>query len=136
MGTRCRVSYLDSRNVEHAVDITADSLFEAAAAAVKAFRQGALVEELPVAGTELRITVLPLPVEHRVRLQRVEHGPLADTSYNSRAILRRRYEPLALKVSTSPEEESCESHCPPKCCSQSLGLSLAELLLLVTKIHR
>ena len=72
IGTRCRVTYLDSGNVEHVVEVTADSLFEAAAAAVKAFRQGALVEELPVAGTELRITVLPLPVEHRVRLQRVE----------------------------------------------------------------
>ena len=66
MGTRCRVSYLDSRNVEHAVDITADSLFEAVAVAVRAFREGALVEELPVAGTELRIAVFPLPVEHRV----------------------------------------------------------------------
>ena len=48
MGTRCRVSYLDSRNIEHAVDVTADSLFEAAAVAVRAFREGALVEELPV----------------------------------------------------------------------------------------
>jgi hypothetical protein len=66
LGTRCRVSYLDSRNV------TADSLFEAVAVAVRTFREGALVEELPVPGTELRITVSPLPVEHRVRLQRVE----------------------------------------------------------------
>ena len=66
MGTRCRVSYLDSRNVEHAVDVTADSLFEAAAVAVRAFREGALVEELPVPGTELRVTVSPVPVEHRV----------------------------------------------------------------------
>jgi hypothetical protein len=54
VGTRCRVSYLDSRNVEHAVDVTADSLFETAAVAVRAFREGALVEELPVPGTELR----------------------------------------------------------------------------------
>ena len=72
MGTRCRVSYLDSRNIEHAVDVTADSLFEAAAVAVRAFREGALMDDLPVAGTELRIAVFPLPVEHRVRLQRVE----------------------------------------------------------------
>jgi hypothetical protein len=57
VGTRCRVSYLDSRNIEHAVDVTADSLFEAAAVAIRAFREGALVEELPVAGTELRIAV-------------------------------------------------------------------------------
>ncbi len=72
MGTRCRVSYLDSGNIEHAVDVTADSLFEAAAVAVRAFREGALMDDLPVAGTELRIEVFPLPVEHKVRLQRVE----------------------------------------------------------------
>ena len=76
MGTRCRVSYLDSRNIEHAVDVEADSLFEAAAVAVRAFREGALTEELPVPGTELRISVSPLPVEHRVRLQRVEQWAL------------------------------------------------------------
>src|SRR5258708_32714842 len=73
VGTRCRVSYLDSRNVEHAVDVTADSLFEAAVAG-RAFREGALGEELPVTGTELRITVSPLPVQHRVGLQRVEQA--------------------------------------------------------------
>jgi len=55
VGTRCRVSYLDSRNIEHAVDVTADSLFEAARLLVRAFREGALMDDLPVAGTELRI---------------------------------------------------------------------------------
>ena len=89
MGTRCRVSYLDSRNVEHAVDVTADSLFEAAAVAVRAFREGALVEELPVPGTEFRITVSPLPVEHRVRLQRVEQWAQTGTVKSPVEMLRR-----------------------------------------------
>jgi len=89
VGTRCRVSYLDSRNVEHAVDVTADSLFEAAAVAVRAFREGALVEELPVPGTELRITVSPLPVEHRVRLQRVEQWAQTGTVKSPVEMLRR-----------------------------------------------
>ena len=89
MGTRCRVSYLDSRNVEHAVDITADSLFEAVAVAVRAFREGALIDELPVAGTELRIAVSPLPVEHRVRLQRVEQWAQTGTVKSPVEMLRR-----------------------------------------------
>ena len=71
------------------MEVTADSLFEAAAAAVKAFRQGALVEELPVAGTELRITVLPFPVEHRVRLQRVEQWCQTGTVKSPAEKLRR-----------------------------------------------
>ena len=89
IGTRCRVTYLDSGHVEHVVEVTADSLFEAAAAAVRAFREGALVDELPVAGTELRITVLPLPVEHRVRLQRVEQWAQTGTVKSPVEKLRR-----------------------------------------------
>jgi hypothetical protein len=89
IGTRCRVTYLDSGNVDHVVEVTADSLFEAAAAAVKAFREGALVDELPVARTELRITVLPLPVEHRVRLQRVEQWAQTGTVKSPVEKLRR-----------------------------------------------
>lgn len=102
VGTRCRVSYLDSRNVEHAVDVTADTLFEAAAVAVRAFREGALVEELPVPGTELRITVSPLPVEHRVRLQRVEQWAQTGTVKSPVEMLRRERvrELLGLKNET------------------------------------
>ncbi len=89
MGTRCRVSYLDSSNIEHAVDVTADSLFEAVAVAVRAFREAALVEELPVPGTELRITASPLAVEHRVRLQRVEQWAQTGTVKSPVEMLRR-----------------------------------------------
>jgi hypothetical protein len=89
VGTRCRVSYLDSRNIEHAVDVAADSLFEAAAVAVRAFREGALMDELPAAGTELRIAVFPLPVEHRVRLQRVEQWAQTGTVKSPVEMLRR-----------------------------------------------
>jgi hypothetical protein len=89
VGTRCRVSYLDSRNIEHAVDVTADSLFEAAAVAVRAFREDALMDDLPVAGTELRIAVFPLPVEHRVRLQRVEQWAQTGTVKSPVEMLRR-----------------------------------------------
>jgi hypothetical protein len=89
VGARCRVTYLDSRNIEHAVDVTADSLFEAAAVAVRAFREGALMDDLPVAGTELRIAVFPLPVEHRVRLQRVEQWAQTGTVKSPVEMLRR-----------------------------------------------
>jgi len=72
------------------VDVTAESLFEAAAVAMRAFREGgALVEELPVANTELRIAVSPLPVEHRVRLQRVEQWAQTGTVKSPVEMLRR-----------------------------------------------
>jgi len=60
VGTRCRVSYLDSRNIEHAVDVTADSLFEAAAVAATSGAlkqtqyqyQGGIVTYLQIVVTE------------------------------------------------------------------------------------
>ena len=70
-------------------NVTADSLFEAAAVAIRAFREGALVDELPVAGTELRIAVFPLPVEHKVRLQRVEQWAQTGTVKSPVEMLRR-----------------------------------------------
>jgi hypothetical protein len=102
VGTRCRVSYLDSRNIEHAVDVTADSLFEAVAVAMRAFREGALMDDLPVAGTELRIAVFSLPVEHRVRLQRVEQWAQTGTVKSPVEMLRRERvrELLGLKNET------------------------------------
>jgi len=102
VGTRCGVSYLDSRNIEHAVDVTADSLFEAAAVAVRAFREGALMDDLPVPGTELRIAVFPLPVEHKVRLQRVEQWAQTGTVKSPVEMLRRERvrELLGLKNET------------------------------------
>jgi len=102
VGTRCRVSYLDSRNIEHAVDVTADSLFEAAAVAVRAFREGVLIDDLPVAGTELHIEVFPLPVEHKVRLQRVEQWAQTGTVKSPVEMLRRERvrELLGLKNET------------------------------------
>ena len=71
------------------MDITADSMFEAVAVAVRAFREGALIDELPVAGTELCIAVSPLPVEHRVRLQRVEQWAQTGTVKSPVEMLRR-----------------------------------------------
>src|ERR1700694_301174 len=89
MGTRCRVSYLDSRNVEHAVDVSADSLFEAGAVAVRAFQDGGLGDEVAVPGTELWVIDSPLPVEHRVRLQRVEQWAQTGTVKSPVEMLRR-----------------------------------------------
>jgi hypothetical protein len=102
VGTRCRVSYLDSRNIEHAVDVTADSLFEAAAVAVRAFREGALMDDLLVPATELRIAVIPLPVEHKVCLQRVEQWAQTGTVKSPVEMLRRERvrELLGLKNET------------------------------------
>jgi hypothetical protein len=63
-------------------------------------RSECLNDDLPVAGTELRIAVFPLPVEHRVRLQRVEQWAQTRTVKSPVEMLRRERvrELLGLKI--------------------------------------
>jgi hypothetical protein len=75
---RCQVSVIDSDGVRHSVTVTASSLFEAAAAAVAAFRQGTWAATALTAHAVLRIEVHPPPVIHDVPLKSVErwmHAP-------------------------------------------------------------
>jgi hypothetical protein len=43
----CRVSFLDSEQIEHAVTVTADSLYEAVGLAIKAFQSNGWIEDQP-----------------------------------------------------------------------------------------
>jgi hypothetical protein len=65
---KCTVSYTDSGGVEHVVEVTAGSLFEAAALGLEAFAAGELTESRPAPATILEIVATPVPVTHRVRV--------------------------------------------------------------------
>jgi hypothetical protein len=54
-----RVSFKDPSGIEHAVDVEADSLYEAAALAVVEFRRQGLVETTIGPATELRVLSFP-----------------------------------------------------------------------------
>jgi hypothetical protein len=68
---RCRVSFADADKTEHAVEVEADSLYEAVAQAVADFRQDPLLRDAPGPMTEFTVAVLRNPTEHRIRLQQV-----------------------------------------------------------------
>jgi hypothetical protein len=68
----CRVSFCDSEKTEHAVEVDADSLYEAVAQAVADFRQDPLLKDGPGAMTEFTVAVMRKPTEHRIRLNQVE----------------------------------------------------------------
>src|SRR5947209_17270614 len=55
----CCVSYQDVNGIEHSVTLRAESLYEAAALAVVAFRSSEMIKDDPVLGTELTISVSP-----------------------------------------------------------------------------
>ena len=67
----CRVSFQDPAGLVHCVEVTAASLFEAAALAVKAFRTAEWMNSGPGSGTLLEISVLRPVARHRIPLGKV-----------------------------------------------------------------
>ena len=61
----CRVSFQDTAGIAHCVEVTAESLFEAAALAIKAFRTAEWMESGPGNATVLEISVLQPIAKHR-----------------------------------------------------------------------
>ncbi len=67
----CTVSYLDNERIEHAVTVTAESLYEAAALGYEALASADLVEGRPEPGTVLEIIVHSPTVKHRVSVAKL-----------------------------------------------------------------
>jgi hypothetical protein len=87
----CRVSYTDAEGADHAVEVEADSLYEAVALAVSEFRQGEIMAELPGPMTEFCVMVLRKPIEHRIRLDRVTKWAQPTTRDGPAGIVKRQH---------------------------------------------
>ena len=71
---RCLVSSSDVNGVEHAVEVTADSVYEAVAQGPRIFRENAWVHEIGRGLTTVKVLVKQPEVEHRVRIQDLSAG--------------------------------------------------------------
>ncbi len=65
----CRVSFQDAEGIAHSVEVTAQSLFEAAALAIKAFRAAEWMQSGPASGAVLEVSVLHPIAKHRIPLR-------------------------------------------------------------------
>jgi hypothetical protein len=65
----CKVSVRDIRDVEHTIDVTAETLYEAVASALTALQQDNWVEEIPQGLNTVRVLVQQPPIKHEVRMQ-------------------------------------------------------------------
>jgi hypothetical protein len=65
------VSFADSRRVEHSVEVTAESLFEAAALGLQLLRQHEWVEA-PGPATRLEVQISHPRVTHEVSVQQLQ----------------------------------------------------------------
>ena len=65
----CRVSVTDLRDVEHSVDVTAETLYEAVATALAALQQDNWVGEIGQGLTAVSVVVQQPPVTHEVKMK-------------------------------------------------------------------
>lgn len=65
----CRVSFQDPAGIGHSVEVTAESLFEAAALAIKAFRGAEWMDAGPGVGAVLDVSVLKPVAKHQIPLR-------------------------------------------------------------------
>jgi hypothetical protein len=68
----CTVSYRDPKGVEHLVEVTANSLYEAVAQGLRAFRENDWIDEMSRGQTTISVVVRQPEVQHRIRVQDFE----------------------------------------------------------------
>jgi hypothetical protein len=65
----CRVSVTDIRDVEHSIEVTAETLYEAVAIALAALQQDNWVGEIGGGLTTVNVVVQQPPVRHEVKMK-------------------------------------------------------------------
>ncbi len=73
MGKVCEVWFHDERGLRHTVEVSADSLYEAGALALRAFRDSGFAGELlPGGASEFSVSVRTDSERHQVRVSQIE----------------------------------------------------------------
>ena len=85
----CRVSCCDLAGVEHTVEVTADSLYEAVAQGLRVFRENNWVNEIGRGLTTVKVAVKEPEVEHHVRVMDFERW-LASSGTPAEMMLKSR----------------------------------------------
>ncbi len=70
----CRVSCRDAQGVEHTVQVTAQSLYEAVAQALRVFREDVWSEDPNRGAASVVVTINQPEVEHRVESRTLKIG--------------------------------------------------------------
>lgn len=93
----CKVSCFDLEGVEHAVEVSAGSLYEAVAQALRIFRDNEWVAETWRGQTPISIKVKHPEIEHTVRVRDFERWPEASPRSPAEMILKNRLRELLAK---------------------------------------
>jgi hypothetical protein len=83
------VSFKDTDGMEHAVEVDAETLYEAVALAVKEFQHDEVSDSCPALMTEFTVTVFRKPTEHKIRLSHVQKWAQSTTKEGPAGITKR-----------------------------------------------
>ncbi len=65
----CKVTIRDREGIDHVVDVTAETLFEAVALGMWAIRSDEWTTDLPQGLNTIQVQVMTVPVKHEVRVR-------------------------------------------------------------------
>jgi hypothetical protein len=86
----CRVSCRDAQGVEHTTQVTAQSLYEAIAQALRVFREDDWTEDPNRGPASVVVTINQPQVEHRVRIKDFENWLESSGKSPAEMALKRR----------------------------------------------
>ena len=95
----CRVSCFDLKQVKHTVEVSAGSVYEAVAQALRIFRDNEWVEDIGRGQTPISVKVKYPEIEHTVPIQDFERWLEANPRSPAEMILKDRLRALLAKGS-------------------------------------
>src|SRR3984957_10938710 len=95
----CKVSCFDLKEVKHTVEVSASSIYEAVAQALRIFRDHEWVEDLGRGQTPISVKVKSPEIEHTVRVQDFERWLEASPRSPVEMILKNRLREILAKGS-------------------------------------
>ena len=93
----CKVSSFDLKEVKHTVEVSAGSVYEAVAQALRIFRDNNWVEDIGHGQTPITVKVKHPEIEHTVRVQDFERWLEASPRSPAEMILKNRLRELLAK---------------------------------------
>jgi hypothetical protein len=93
----CKVSCFDLKEVKHTVEVSAGSVYEAVAQALRIFRDNNWVEDIGHGQTPITVKVKHPEIEHMVRVQDFERWLEASPRSPAEMILKNRLRELLAK---------------------------------------
>jgi hypothetical protein len=91
---RCAVRFIDENGIEHSAEVIAESVYEAAALALKSFHADPFIHDKPHERTALKVCVIAPCAEHALRVEQLQQWVEKTSRSPAEKLLRSRIRSL------------------------------------------